>query len=74
MTQGIASIWTGLGMGIGGPFGGYIADRYVGLVCPPAVLITRTQVGLAPVVPTPTPSLRLLANFKLQHQLHYTRS
>jgi len=38
MTQGIASIWTGLGMGLGGPFGGYIADRFVGLVCPPPVV------------------------------------
>ncbi|KAH7106225.1 vacuolar amino acid permease [Auriculariales sp. MPI-PUGE-AT-0066] len=28
MTQGIANVFTGLGMGLGGPFGGFIADRF----------------------------------------------
>ncbi|KAG8862082.1 hypothetical protein FRB96_002112 [Tulasnella sp. 330] len=28
LTQGYASIFTGLGLGVGGPFGGWIADRF----------------------------------------------
>lgn len=63
LTHGVASVFGGLGMGLGGPIGGLIADKYA--LSPFSLLLflfltTILQVWLAMGVSHPAPALRVV--------------
>lgn len=75
LTQGIASIFSGIGMGLGGPLGGYISDRYgwrlsfTSMSRPPSSLLLTIRHSSTPPLPR-----RLLPHPVLPHLPHPRQS